>query len=576
MINNQARVVATIMLLSPALLACAGTNLYLYQNPDGRELASFKSEGHRGMVASPIPEASEAALRVLKAGGNAADAAICASFVISVLKPQSTGIGGGGFMLYYDAESRETHVLDFRERAPARATEDMYIRAGVAVQELSRAGHLAVGVPGLVAGLAKANERFGSVPLDVLIQPAIELAEKGFSVYPELERDLARRADLLASNPAMRKIFFKEGMPLKSGDLLTQKDLARTLKRIGKHGRRGFYEGKVARAIVRDMKRHGGLITRQDLSDYSVKTREAVTGDYSGYRVVSMPPPSSGGIHLIQMLNVLKGYPRKDQFEGAAATHRMIEAMRTAYSDRARLLGDPEYFPVPIAHLLSEDYAKETRKRIPASRARKSSLPKSDVKKESESTAHISVVDHHGNVVSTTQTINYSFGAGVVVPRTGIILNNEMDDFSAQPGAPNIFGLIGGEANAIAPGKTPLSSMSPTIVFKGDHPYLVLGSPGGSRIITAVLQVIINMIDYEMTLDGAVAQGRIHHQWFPDKVSVEQGLYPPDILKSLSTMGHEIENSDGSFGEVQAIQVYPHGGLVGMSDPRRSGKAMGY
>ena len=511
----------------------ADENEYIFKNPDGRSLASFKSEGHRGMVASPIPQASEAALDVLKAGGNAVDAAICASFVISVLKPQSTGIGGGGFMLYYEAESGETHVLDFRERAPAGASRNMYVRDGEVVKHLSRVGHLAVAVPGLVAGMVEASEQFGTLPLDVLVGPAVELASDGFTVYPELARDLAHRFEKMDANPAMRKIFCRKGSPLSAGDRLRQKDLAGTLKAIGKKGRSAFYEGRVARAIARDMKKHGGLITEEDLAKYQVKVREPVIGDYSGHRVVSMPPPSSGGVHLIQMLNVLKGYPVKEQFKDVSATHIMIEAMRTAYADRAVALGDPDFVDVPVERLLSDAYAEKTRKGIPVSRARKSTTPHVEIKQESESTAHISVVDQHGNVVSTTHTINFSFGACVVIPKTGIVLNNEMDDFSTQPGVPNMFGLVGGEANAIAPGKTPLSSMSPTIVFKADKPYLVLGSPGGSRIITAVLQVIVNMIDYKLPLEKAIAHGRIHHQWLPDGVSVEKGLYPAGIIEDL-------------------------------------------
>jgi gamma-glutamyltranspeptidase/glutathione hydrolase len=551
----------------------------LFQNPDGRSLISFQAEGTNGIVAAPIAAASKAGLEILKHGGNAVDAAICASFVTSVLKPHSTGIGGGGFMLYFDAKSAKTHVLDFRERAPAKAMRDMYIVDGKVVTDMSRIGHRAVAVPGLVAGLLDAHSRFGRLELGKLMDAAIQSADEGFSVYPELARALYDKRDLIARNPAMRSIFFNGDRVLKSGDRLNQRDLAATLRRIKRHGRNGFYGGRTALAIEKDMKANGGLVRKSDLTEYRVKLRDAVSGNYRGYEIVSMPPPSSGGVHLIQILNVLEGYDLKAHgFKSVTSTHVMVEAMRQAYADRAQFLGDPDFHDVPVLHLVSKGYAEKTRKQISLDTARESRQLTGGgaILTESESTAHISVIDANGNVVSTTQTINSWFGACVVVPDTGIVLNNEMDDFSVQPGVPNIWGLVGGDANAIEAGKTPLSSMSPTLVLKNNKPVLVLGSPGGSKIITAVLQTIINVIDYGLPLDMAVAEGRTHHQWLPDRVLIEKSLYPSATIQGLRAIGHDVEETDGSFGEIQAIQRLPGGRLFGISDPRRSGGPAGY
>lgn len=554
-------------------------NSTLFQNPDGRLLESFMAEGTNGLVAAPITAAAQAGIEILEQGGNAVDAAVCASFVTSVLKPHSTGIGGGGFMLYFDVKSAKTHVLDFRERAPVGAKRDMYIVDGAAVSEMSRNGHLAVAVPGLVAGLLDAHARFGSLELEKVMGAAIMFAHEGFRVYPELARALDDRRDLIAKNAAMRSIFFNGDQILKSGDLLEQRELATTLNHIKRSGRNGFYRGRIARAIETDMKKHGGLIRKHDLAAYRVKVRKVVRGTYRGYDIVSMPPPSSGGVHLIQMLNVLEGYNLKAHgFKSVTSTHLMVEAMRQAYADRAQFLGDPDFCDVPVQLLVSEEYAENTRKQISLEAARESRELATGVaeSKESESTAHVSVVDARGNVVSTTQTINYWFGACVAVPGTGIILNNEMDDFSIHPGTPNTWGLVGGEANAIEAKKTPLSSMSPTLVLRDNEPVLVLGSPGGPKIITSVLQTIVNVIDYDISLNMAVAEGRIHHQWLPDRVMIERGLYPGDTIEGLRAIGHDVKETDKSFGEVQAIQRLPDGRLLGISDPRRSGGAAGF
>ncbi len=546
----------------------------LVQNTDGRPASSFRAEGQSMMIASAGEAATRAGLEVLENGGNAVDAAVAVSFAISVIRPQSTGIGGGGFMLVYDAEEGQTQVYDFRETAPGAAHRDMYLEDGEVVPDRSVVGHLSVGVPGTVAGLIEVHEKHGSRPLAELLAPAIRLAEEGFEVYPELARRLAGRGEVIARNPAMARIFLPGGNPLKEGELFVQSDLAKTLRAIAEGGRAGFYDGPVAKAIVDDMKANGGLITKADLVGYSVKTREPVRGTYRGYEVVSMPPPSSGGIHVIQMLNVLEGY---DPLNEPLASHVMIEAMRQAYADRAAFLGDPDFVTIPTERLISKSYAEETRKAISLDRARdsRSFRPLLAPPEESPSTTHFSIVDAKGNVVSSTQTINYSFGACVVAEGTGVILNDEMDDFSARPGVPNVYGLIGGEANSIAPGKRPLSSMSPTIVLREGKPVLVLGSPGGSRIITAVLQTIVNVIDHRMDLLDAVARGRLHHQWLPDQVDVEQDAFPLSTVDALGELGHRVVPAKGPLGEVQAVQILEDGTLIGVSDPRRSGRPMG-
>jgi len=548
-----------------------------FKNPDGRAPASFRATGTNAMVVSAHGAASRIGMDVLKAGGNAADAAIAVSFALAVLRPQSTGIGGGGFMLWHPAPKGETIVLDFRERAPLRAHRDMYVRDGQVIPERSLVGHRAVAVPGLVAGMSYLHEDAGTRPWDELIAPALRLAREGFTVYPELARALQRGRSVLARNPAMKRVFFDRDRTLREGERLVQSDLARTLETIADRGRAGFYAGPVADAIVEDMERNQGLIGREDFRAYRVKIHRPLRGRYRGVDVVSMPPPSSGGTHLIQMLNVLSGFDLQAfGFKSPQASHLMIEAMRQAYADRAHFLGDPAYVDVPLNVLLSDEYAAAIRARIDKEQAGDSSRTTPGPPKGGESTTHFCIVDPTGNVVSSTQTVNYRFGAGVMAEGTGVVLNNEMDDFSIQPGVPNVYGLVGGEANAIAPGKTPLSSMSPTIVFREREPWLVLGSPGGSRIITTVLQTIMNRIDYKRNLFDAVAEGRLHHQWLPDKVFVERGLYPRATLDALSRMGHHIELQERGFGDVQAIEIGADGVLVGVSDPRGAGRPCGY
>jgi gamma-glutamyltranspeptidase/glutathione hydrolase len=569
-----------------------------------RTRASYVAHGTQAMVATAHPEASKAGLAMLKAGGNAIDAAVAASFVISVVRPQSTGLGGGGFMLSYLAGAKaagkgqssgkgETEVYDFRERAPKAATRDMFLDAkgepkgftfaGQTVPDASVNGHLAVGTPGLVAGLLKAHEEHGKLKLATVMAPAIALAENGFPVYGGLASELESRKDVLKVFPSSTKIFFKDGRPLRVGETLVQKDLAKTLRAIERLGVDGFYKGEVAAAILAEMKRGGGLVTQADLDAYAVKMRTPVSGAYRGYTILSMPPPSSGGAHIIQILNMLENGPDgKPSDYGALglgtvpAIHLLAEAMRRAFADRAEYLGDPEFVTVPLKGLLSPKYAQKLRATIDMTKATPSTAvkPGDPASFEHPSTTHLSVLDADGNAVSTTQTVNYGFGSCVVAEGTGVVLNDEMDDFAIKPGVANVFGLVGNDANAVAASKTMLSSMSPTLVFRPDGSlFMVVGSPGGPRIITATLQTIINAIDFKLPLADAVHATRTHNQWLPDELRVEPDGLDPAVAKALEAMGHKLVVK-GSIGDVQAIEV-AKGDVVGVSDTRSEGVPMG-
>lgn len=551
---------------------------------------SSVATGHQGMVVTANEQASEAGVAMLRQGGNAVDAAVAASFVVSVTRPQSTGIGGGGFFLLYRAASKETVAVDFRERAPLRATRDMFLRDGKAVPELSRDGPLAVAVPGLVAGLVEVQQQYGTKPLAEVIAPAIRLADEGFLIYPQLAEAITYRAQLLGNSPATRAIYFHEDRPLRQGELLVQKDLAKTLREIAAQGKDAFYQGRVAKALVEEMRARGGLITQEDLESYRVLSRTPLTGTFHDAQIHAMPPPSSGGVLIVQMLNVLTGFPLQQiGFHTPKAIHLLAETLRLAFRDRAQYLGDPDFAQVPIDKLLSTDYATSLRAKIDLAKATPSeAVPAGPAGKiESTSTTHISVLDKDGNAVATTQTVNLYFGSGVMVPGTGVILNDEMDDFSAQVDNPNAFGLLGNtDANAIAPRKTPLSSMSPTIVTRKGKVVLIAGSPGGSRIISATLQVLLNVLAYEMSLPEAMFAPRIHHQWFPDELQVEvqPQNQPEGLVEALQQKGHKvrvIESSDRAgrsfLGNVQAIAVDPDSGLItGVSDPRGEGQPRGF
>ncbi len=537
--------------------------------------------GRHGMVSTQEATATRIGLEILKQGGNAVDAAVAVGFALAVTLPRAGNLGGGGFMLVHDAASGRTVAIDYRETAPAAAHRDMYLdEKGEVDTRRARTGYTSIAVPGTVAGLVLALERYGTMPLREVVAPAIRLARDGFVVTRAFRDSFTpRRRDKLMRWPESRRIFLKpDGALYEVGERFVQTDLARSLTEIAEHGAAAFYEGAIAKRIVADMEANGGLITGEDLAAYRPVVREPVRGTYRGYEIVSMPPPSSGGIHLIQILNILEGYDLAAFGHNSARTlHYMAEAMKLAFADRSKYLGDPDFWRVPVKGLTSKAYAARLRAAIDPGVARRADeiAPGNPESYESRETTHFSVVDRWGNAVSNTYTINLGYGSGIVAEGTGILLNNEMDDFSAKPGTPNVFGLIGGEANAIAPGKRPLSSMTPTIVFKDGEPFLVTGSPGGSRIITTVVQLVVNVIDYRMNVAAATAAPRIHHQWRPDRLRYERGI-SPDTLELLAGRGHILRPS-AAMGATQSILRLSDGTLTGASDPRRPGAlTLGY
>lgn len=532
----------------------------------------------QGMVASEQMLATEVGLAILQQGGNAIDAAVAVGFALAVVLPNAGNIGGGGFMLLHDAKTGNNTALDFREVAPEKAHRDMYLDAQKnVIQGKSMYSHQAVGVPGTVAGLELALNKWGSMNLEQVLAPAIKLAEEGFVVSDTLAKILQAEADNLKKWPASKAIFFNGDAPLKSGERLVQKDLAQSLNKIAKEGSSAFYKGDIAKAIVAEMQKHGGMIQLQDLASYKAIERETIYGEYRGYQVVSMPPPSSGGIHLLQILNILSHFPLAELGANSAESIRLIaEASKLAYADRSEFLGDPAFVQMPVQGLISKGYAQQLANSIKPNQVR----PAAEIKPgqpqpfESDQTTHYSVVDQQGNMVGVTYTLNLNFGSGIVAEGTGILLNNEMDDFSAKPGVANAFGLVGGDANAIAAGKRPLSSMMPTFILKDNKPWMVTGSPGGARIITTVLQTVINSIDYGMNPAEAASVPRIHHQWQPDELRVEKGL-SQDTLNLLNNWGYDVQTK-ASMGRTQTIQIRDDG-FYGYSDPRNpDGGTLGY
>lgn len=531
------------------------------------------AEGRYGMVATSHHLATDVAVEVLQQGGNAVDAAVTAGFALAVTQPRSGNIGGGGFMLYAPGDGKPVEAIDYREKAPAAATETMFQdENGNVAQNRSRFTHLAAGVPGTVAGLAMALERYGTLTLKQALEPAIRLARDGFVVPRRFTEGLEQAKDRLQRWPATRQTFYKEdGSPWQPGERFRQPELAATLQRIADQGTGDFYEGETARLIVEEMTRNGGLITLDDLKSYRPTLRQPVHGTYRGHDIYSMSPPSSGGTHIVQILNILEGFPMADfGHNSAAAIHHMAEAMKLAYADRSEYLGDTDFVEVPLAGLTGKTYADELRKTIRPDLARPASeiRPGTPAAYESPETTHFSVVDRWGNAVSNTYTINFSYGSGITVAGAGFLLNNEMDDFSAKPGVPNAYGLLGGAANKVEPGKRMLSSMSPTIVRKSGRNFLVTGSPGGSRIITTTLQVLLNVIDYGMNIQTAVDAPRIHHQWLPDQIRIEQGI-SSDTIRLLQDAGHTVV-TDAAMGAIQSILIDENGTLYGGADPRRS------
>ncbi|MBW3622719.1 MAG: gamma-glutamyltransferase [Armatimonadetes bacterium] len=530
------------------------------------------ARARHGMVASANALASQAGVEILKRGGNAVDVAVAVGLALAVTTPEAGNIGGGGFMLIRMADGNSV-ALDYREAAPRKATRTLYLdRAGNVIPQASTVGHLAVGVPGTVAGFARALERYGTMRWRDVVEPARKLAEKGFPVSHALALGLRSRESLLSQFPESRRIFLKNGLHYREGEIFRQPDLARTLKRLQQKGPRDFYEGATARLLVEEMERNGGLITLEDLKAYRPVEREPVRGEYRGYKIISMPPPSSGGAVLIEMLNMLEGYDLAALGHNSSKTyHLLIEVMRRGFADRAEHFGDPAFVRVPVNALTSESYARSRAQSIDMKRATPSTevKPGRPMRDEPPQTTHYTVVDAKGNVVSNTYTLNTAYGSGVTVRGAGFLLNNEMDDFTAKPGSPNAFGLIQGEANAIAPGKRPLSSMTPTLVLKEGKLFVALGSPGGPTIINSVMQVLLNLIDHGMTLQGAVNAPRIHHQWLPDRVRHEPYGLARDVREALEAKGHRFEAEPRWMGDVEAIMIEPGTGMrLGASDPR--------
>jgi gamma-glutamyltranspeptidase/glutathione hydrolase len=557
----------------------------------GQKKEDHEKWGKDFLISTQGQFSSKSAHRMIKVGGNIIDAAVAASFVLAVERPQSTGIGGGGFALYNDVKRKKDFPLtvDFREKAPLKAHDKMFLDdKGDVIARMSLDGIFSAGVPGMVAGMLELHEKHGSLPLKVVLKDAINLAHKGFKIYPELAYAISQRENIIKRYKATCAIFCdKKGNILKEGDTLVQKDLAKTLRTISKKGRDGFYKGWVAKAIVKEHRRLKGLITQKDLDKYNVKYRDPIIGEYRGHKIFSMSPPSSGGVHIIQILNILRNDKLSEYgVQHSKTVHLRASAMQSAFSDRAKYLGDSDFTYVPVNGLTSLKYAKDLRYAIPENQSlnelwSNSSDPfKFDIKNnkevlkyESPETTHFTIADGKGNVFVSTQTLNGYLGSGVIVPGTGILLNNEMDDFATKPGANNLFGAVGGEKNLVKPEKRPLSSMSPTIVMKDGKPILGLGTPSGTRILTCVVQTIMNYLDHGMSLYDSIAATRVHHQWRPNVLYVEESGLPDSTITDLKRMRHEIEYKKLGC-RIQAIS-FEDGKLHGVSDPRGRGLVSG-
>jgi gamma-glutamyltranspeptidase / glutathione hydrolase len=529
------------------------------------------------MVVSAHPVASQIGIDILRRGGNAVDAAVATQLALAVVYPNAGNIGGGGFMVLRQANGAIA-TLDYREKAPLAATRDMYLdSAGNAIDTLSAEGHLSSGVPGSVAGLAEAHAKYGRLPWKELVQPAIDLALNGFVMTRREARGLnALQEQLILLNSVPPSFLIREQW--NAGDTIRWEDLGHTLERIRDSGRAGFYEGKTADDIVAEMKRGHGLITHEDLKNYQAVWRDPIIGHYKGYTIISMAPPSSGGIALLQLLRSVESYPLGDWGWNSAQTiHLMTEAERRVYADRATYLGDPDFYRVPVRALTSALYTDERMKTFDPHKATPSKTIKEGALSmhESPQTTHLSIVDAEGNAVAVTTTLNDSYGSKVIVAGSGFFLNDEMDDFSAKPGSPNMYGVVGGEANKIEPGKRMLSSMTPTIIERNGRLVMVVGTPGGSMIITAVFQTIVNVLDHHMTMQEAVAAKRVHHQWLPDTIAFEYGAFSRDDSITLTQMGHAFKGYR-SFCRVDAILVRPDSTLEGGADPRGDDAAVGF
>jgi len=532
-----------------------------------------------GMVVSADRLASQIGVDILQRGGNAVDAAVAVGFALAVVYPEAGNIGGGGFMLIRKHDG-EAVTIDFREKAPRGAFEKMYLDSLGNVSDKSVDGHLSVGVPGTVAGMVKALEDYGTMKLEDILQPAIDYAEKGFVVDYRLAEAFDDYKDILLTFPSTVKAFTKNGQLYVEGDTLQQAELALTLHRIQREGKDGFYEGVTARLIVEEMQRGGGIITLDDLEDYEAIVRKPLQCTYRGYEILSMPPPSSGGLCLAELFNIVEGYDLSSMgFHSSRSVHVMTEAMKRVYADRAEYMGDPDVVDIPVDRLISKKYAEFRRKEIDTLSATRSDIVHYGnlQYEESDNTTHYNVIDKEGNVVAVTYTLNDLFGSKVVVDGVGFFLNDEMDDFSSKPGVPNVYGLIGGFANAIAPNKRMLSSMSPTILLKDNKPVMMLGARGGSRIITSVFEAIVNVVDFGMKGQEAIDQPRFHHQWLPDTLIYEKYCFPSDVLQNLEARGHILRQKSGATGQLEAIYIDPKTGIIyGAPDPREGGVAVGY
>jgi gamma-glutamyltranspeptidase/glutathione hydrolase len=540
-------------------------------------LAARQPERARhAMVVAGDPLAVDAGVKVLQKGGNAIDAAVAVGFALAVTYPYAGNLGGGGFMLIRFADGRSTFI-DFRERAPQAASRDMYLDAQGNPTRDSLEGWRSSGVPGTVRGMEFAQKKYGRAKWNDLLAPSVELASNGFPVSDAFAQMLRDSKDL-ARDPESKRIFLKNGAYYDKGDVLRQPELAATLRRIASRGSQDFYNGETAGLLAGAMAEHGGGVTIDDLRNYTAVERAPLLGSYRGYQVITAPPPSSGGIGLLQMMGMLEGSGYEKSGAGSAASiHYVAETMRRFYADRSKYMGDPDFYKVPVSGLLSPAYLRERRASIDPDHATPSSqiLPGHPVGAESTETTHYNIVDADGNAVAVTYTLNGGFGNGITVPGAGFLLNNEMDDFSAKPGAANVYGLVQGASNAIQPGKRPLSAMTPTILARDGKFFMAVGAPGGSRIITAVLQVILNVIDFGMNPQEAVDAPRFHHQWQPDRLTLERG-FSPDTIALLKARGHQIDQSSGSVSSVVEAIVSEQGWLLGASDGRRPGKAAGY
>lgn len=530
----------------------------------------------QGIVASDHYLASKAGADILKKGGNAFDAAIATSLVLSVVRNQSTGIGGGGFMVIHSAKGEDI-VIDYREVAPKKAFRDMYLdKNKKPVPNMSTMGYMAVGVPGNLSGLDYIIKKYGTKTFKELSQDAINYAQNGFMVdehYAGASDTLYKRG---YTNELEKTFFDQYGKPKKVGDIQKNPELADTLKLLGENGIDDFYRGSIAKKIVDAMKKNGGIISAEDLANYKPKIRKPLVGDYRGYKIVTMPPPSSGGIVLLETLNIMENYNigwNSTGFASSQYVHLLTEAMKHSFADRAEYMGDPDFVKIPLDMLTSKAHAKMLKSKIDETKTKDNSTYGSKYLPEDHGTTHYSIADKYGNIVAATETVNTYFGSQVVIPETGILMNNQMDDFSVQPGVPNAFGLIGNENNSIQPGKKPLSSMSPTIILKDGKPFMSVGASGGPRIITGTLNTIMNVIDFGMNIEEAISAQRFHHQWYPNKLYIEKDM-PNDVKDNLIKKGHELSTGEAESA-VQGILI-KDGKLTAASDPRKGGSPDGY